>query len=155
MLTFAAALIALSGIDLATMRLPRSLVYGTGAAGAVLLGVAAIAADEPHRIVTALAGAAIGFGVLGTVYLVAPRALGFGDVRLAGVVGLYCGWLGIAHTGLALFAAYLLGTVTTMTLIAIGRFDRHRAAPFGPFLAAGALVALLAGEPVVGAWLGT
>lgn len=129
-------------------------MYGTGAAGAVLLGVAAVGASEPHRLVTAVAGAAIGFGVLGAVYLIAPRALGFGDVRLAGVVGLYCGWLGVAQVGLALFAACLLGTVTTMTLIAADRFDRHRAVPFAPLLAAGALVALLVGDPIIHTWLG-
>src|SRR5687767_3479062 len=98
-LVLVAALIALSVIDLDTFTLPRKIIYFALAAGVVLLGVAAAVDGDARGIIEAGAGAAIAFGVLLLIHLVSPRGMGFGDVRLAGLLGLYLGWIELPLVG--------------------------------------------------------
>jgi leader peptidase (prepilin peptidase)/N-methyltransferase len=78
--------------------------------------------------------------------------MGFGDVRLAGLLGFFLGWLGLAHVALGLFLGFLFGAVLGALLLATGRRNRRQAIPFGPFLAAGAIVAVLFGHPLLDAY---
>jgi leader peptidase (prepilin peptidase)/N-methyltransferase len=149
----AAALVALSAIDLELMVLPRRLIGVTGAAGVVLLTAAALVAGEPDRLLGALVGVGAGLAIVGGIHFVAPRSMGFGDVRLAALIGGYLGWLGLPHVLVGLFLAFLAGTVVGTGLVASGRLRRGSAVPFGPFLACGALGAVLVGEPLVRLWL--
>jgi leader peptidase (prepilin peptidase)/N-methyltransferase len=97
----------------------------------------------------ALVGGGGAWLLLLLVHLVSPRGMGFGDVRLAFVLGLFLGWLGYSHVVLGLFAGFLLGSVAGIVLVVGRRRSRKDAIPFGPFLAAGALLAVLAGTPVL------
>ena len=137
-LVFGAVLVVLSGIDLDTMTLPRRVVYAGGVAGAALLTVASIAADEPRRLEWAVIGAAAALAFFFAVHLVSPRSMGFGDVRLAGLIGLHLGWLGLAQVPIGLFLGFLLGAVIGVVAILGGRAAWGRRIPFGPFLAVGA-----------------
>ena len=71
--------------------------------------------------------------------------MGFGDVKLAGVLGLYLGWLGWGEVIVGGFLGFLFGGVVGIALMVMGKAGRKSKIPFGPFMLAGALVAILAG----------
>lgn len=152
---FLAALVALSGIDLDHHLLPSRIIYPTAAASAVLLGMASALDHRPRAAVDAVAGGALAFALLFVIHLVQPRGMGFGDVRLSGLIGLNVGWLGLARVGVALLAGFVLGSVGGLGLMVVGKAGRKTRIPFGPFLAAGAVVAVLWGGPLVRLWLGS
>ncbi|HAY22670.1 MAG TPA: prepilin peptidase, partial [Desulfobacterales bacterium] len=78
--------------------------------------------------------------------------MGGGDVKLAAMMGAFLGWKAMLF---ALFAAFLLGSMSGLVLIVLGRVKARRAVvPFGPFLALGALAALFLARPAVGWYLG-
>ncbi len=149
-----AFLIALSAIDLDTFLLPKKLVWPAFFSGVVLLGVAAAVRGDERSAIEAGAGAALGFGALFAVHLISPRGMGFGDVRLAAVLGLHLGYLELPLVGVGLFLAFLLASVIGIGLLVTGRKGRKDRVPFGPFLAAGAGLAIVAGEPILRAYLG-
>jgi leader peptidase (prepilin peptidase)/N-methyltransferase len=94
----------------------------------------------------ALVGAVIGLGMLLAIHLVNPRGMGMGDVKLAGVEGLYLGFLGLRHVLFGLFLGFMLGSVGGILLIATRIRSRKDHIPFAPFLAAGALLAVFVGQ---------
>ncbi len=152
-LTFAAVAVVLAGIDLDTMTLPRRIIYAGAVAGAALLAVAAFAAGEPARLLDAALGGAAAVAFLLALHMISPRAMGFGDVRFAGLIGLHLGWLGLVDVPTGLFLGFAFGAVTGVAWLAIrGRNWRMRI-PFGPFLAAGALVTVVWGETLAALWL--
>jgi leader peptidase (prepilin peptidase)/N-methyltransferase len=82
-----------------------------------------------------------------------PAGMGFGDVKLAGVLGLCTGWLGWGAWGLALFASFLLGGLFGIALVLSRRGGRKTAVPFGPFMLLATLLAVLWATPLVDAYL--
>lgn len=152
-LAFASALVAISAIDLELRIIPKSIVWPVLAAGIALMGVAAVLDGDRDRLLTALGGAAAGFAVFLLIHLISPRGMGFGDVRLAALIGLFLGWLGWGHVALGLFGGFLLGSIAGIGAIAAGR-SRKSALPFGPFMASGALLTVWFGDPVLGWYLG-
>jgi leader peptidase (prepilin peptidase)/N-methyltransferase len=78
--------------------------------------------------------------------------MGFGDVRLAGVIGFMAGWLGFSYVALALFLAFLLASVIGIVLMVARLKSRRDAVPFGPFMAAGAVLAVLWGPAILDAY---
>jgi leader peptidase (prepilin peptidase)/N-methyltransferase len=80
---------------------------------------------------------------------VSPRLLGFGDVRLALVLGLALGWLGVRYVLLGFFAANLIGAVIGIALIATKRISRQEQIPYGVFLALGTALAIFAGPELL------
>lgn len=149
----AAALVALTWIDLREHRLPREVSYPAFALGSIALTVAALIDDEPRRIATMLLGAAIAVALLGGIHLASPDGLGTGDVRLAPLLGAYLGWLNPGMVPVGLFFGFLLGAVVGVAIVALGRGGRRTAIPFGPFLAAGTLVAVFTGQTFIDALL--
>jgi len=153
-LVFMAVAVALAGIDIDTLTLPRQLVHGGALAGAVLLTLSAVVDGEPSRLVGAAIGAAVATAVLFVLHEITPRGMGFGDVRFAGLIGLHLGWLGLAQVPVALLLAFVFGAVVGPAWLVVRRRGRRTPIPFGPFLAAGALVTVLWGQPLAHAWLG-
>jgi leader peptidase (prepilin peptidase)/N-methyltransferase len=143
---FAAALVALTWIDLREQRLPREITYVAFALGAVALAIAALVDDEPRRIWTMLFGAGLALAIMGAIYLGSRGGLGDGDVRLAPLLGLYLGWLNPGIVPVGLFYGFVLGAVVGVAMMAAGKAGRRTALPFGPFLAAGSVVAVFAGQ---------
>ena len=86
---------------------------------------------------------------LGVLHLVSPRSMGFGDVKLAFVLGLVLGWLGWSELVLGLLGGFLAGAVVGVALIALRHRGRKDHLPFGPFLAFGTLVVLLWGDVIL------
>ena len=146
---FAAALVALTVIDLHTKRLPREITYTAIVLGAPVLAVAAVMNDEPRRIWMALLGAAIATAIMALLYAVSRGGLGDGDVRLSPLLGLYLGWLNPGIAAVGLFLGFVVGAVVGVALMVIGRAGRRTAIPFGPSLAAGALAAVWVGQHMV------
>lgn len=145
----AAGLVALSWIDLRTKRLPREVTYVTLAIGAPVLVVAALLRDEPRRIVTMIAGALIALAFMALLYTLSRGGLGDGDVRLSPLLGAYLGWLGLPYVPVGLFLGFLFGSIVGIGAMVVGRAGRKTALPFGPFLAAGTIVAVFVGRSII------
>lgn len=146
--------VALALIDLDTKRLPDVIVlpsYG------VALALLALASWNPggtsdwSSLVRALIGGAVMFVVYFAMVVVYPPGMGFGDVKLAGVLGLYLGWFGWGALFVGWFAAFLLGGVFAIGLMIAGRAGRKSGIPFGPWLLLGAGVGIVAG-PALASW---
>jgi leader peptidase (prepilin peptidase)/N-methyltransferase len=148
LLYLAAISIALALIDLDVHRLPDAIVLPSYGVAAALL---ALASWNPGgdadwaALLRALIGGAALFAFYFAVMLVYPAGMGFGDVKLAGVLGMYLAWFGWGQLVVGWFAAFLLGGVVSVVLILTGRAGRKSGIPFGPWMIAGAWVGLLAG----------
>ena len=148
-LVVAAGLVALSVIDLVHFLLPNRIVYPLTFATVALLVLAAAGDDAWGAFGRALLGGAAAMLALGMLHLVSPRSMGFGDVKLAFVLGLALGWLGWGELLLGLFCGFLAGAVVGVALIVLRHRGRKDHLPFGPFLAFGTLVVLLWGDVVL------
>ena len=139
--TFAAGSVALGVIDARTKRLPDRIVfplYGSGLAG---LTLASWLGRDRGALVTALASMAVLYGLFYLLAMFGP--MGYGDVKLAGVLGLHLGWLGLS----VVYAGVLLGTVgaalVALTLLALRRARiGETQIPYGPYLLAVAWAAI-------------
>ena len=145
---FVAGLIALAAIDLEHYLLPKKVVYPTGILCGAFLVAGAAADGQWHRLIVAVACAAVSFAVFFVLNFVNPRWLGFGDVRLAAVIGLVLGWLGVPVLLVGFLAANILGIAVAAVLMSTGRMTRTTPMPYGVFLALGAVVAVIAGDPL-------
>jgi leader peptidase (prepilin peptidase) / N-methyltransferase len=151
-LWLAAVGVALAVIDLETLRLPDRLTLPSYPVGLVLL---AIPADWPASGRAVLAAAITGAAAL-VLALLAPRGgLGLGDVKLLGVLGLFLGWLGWGVLVVGVALGFALGAVAAVGMLASRRAGLRDHLAFGPWLIAGALVAVVAGRPLVAAYLST
>ncbi|MCQ6554551.1 A24 family peptidase [Streptomyces sp. C10-9-1] len=141
--------VLLAVVDGAVHRLPDRLTLPLAGAVTVLLGLAALLPGAGGS----WSGALLGGAGLGTVYfllfLLNPRGLGFGDVKLALPLGAALGWYGWAVLFAGAFAGFLLGALYGLGLVALRRADRRTGIPFGPFMLAGAFLGLLAGALTV------
>lgn len=152
---FFAVLVAISAIDIDHHLVPSRIVYPAAGASLALLALASAEDHHWRALADAAGGGAAAFAFLLLVHLAQPRGMGFGDVRLSGLIGLNTGWLGLAHVAVALVAGFLVGALAGIGLVAVGRAGRKSRVPFAPFLSAGAVVAVLFGDPIVRAWLGS
>ena len=148
-LVLAAGLLALACTDIEHLLLPKRIVYPVlGLVGALLLAAAGITGHW-HNLLIAIVSAAVWFVIFFAMNAISPRALGFGDVRLAPVLGLALGWLGVRYVLLGFFAANLIGAVIGIALIASKRMSRQQQIPYGVFLAVGTLLAIFAGPELL------
>ncbi|MGI5422145.1 prepilin peptidase [Actinomadura luteofluorescens] len=132
----------LAAVDLAVRRLPDLLVLPSYPIGTGLLMVATLVAAEFWPLVGALAGAVALWAAYAVQRLFAARSIGRGDVKLAGVLGLYLGWLGSGAWLLGLVAGFFFGGLFGIALIALRKATRKTEIPFGPFMLLGALFAI-------------
>jgi leader peptidase (prepilin peptidase)/N-methyltransferase len=149
LLAFTALGVALSAIDLDVRRLPDVLVLP---AYPLLLGLFALAADFQGAwasLVRAGFGAVVLFGCFLAMTLAYPAGMGFGDVKLSGVIGLVLGWFSWPTLAVGAFAGFFLGALIGLVVMAVSPLGRKAAVPFGPFMVAGALLALWATDPLV------
>ncbi len=153
MLYLAAVSIALALIDVDTRRLPFWIVTPSWFVGAGLLGAAALLAGEPGAAVRMLTGAVALWGLYRVLHLLYPRGMGYGDVRLAGLIGAYLAWLGYGPLVVGAFAGFLLGALGGVVLIAAKGAGLKATIPYGPYMLAGTWVALVAGRPLAEGYL--
>lgn len=149
-LLLVASLVSISVIDLRLYIVPNRIVYPTLAAAIPLLVAAALLDHHGGAIRSAAIGsAAAWFGLL-VVHLIQPRGMGFGDVRLAAILGLFLGWINLRLVLWGMLAGFLLGAVIGVGLIVFGGRGRKEAVPFAPFLAAGTLLAIFFSRQMLG-----
>jgi leader peptidase (prepilin peptidase) / N-methyltransferase len=146
-LVFVTTLAAITLTDLERRIIPNKiLIVATG------LGLAIAAIGDPSSLPERAIAAVAAGGLLFLAALAYPRGMGMGDVKLAAVMGLFLG----RNVGPAILVALLAGSLVGLAMIARhGAAARKRAIPFGPFLAFGGIVGLLAGDELVDWYLGT
>ena len=141
--------VVLGAVDLAVHRLPDRVTLPAYAAVATALLVDTVALGTWPALLRAVLAGGAAFGLAACAAVLSPRGLGFGDVKLLGLLGLVLGWVGWG----ALLTGVLLGLVTgaaaSLTLIAAGRAGWRTALPFGPPLLVGAVLALAVAGPVL------
>ena len=152
-LYLAAVSVALTAIDLDLRRLPDAIVLPGYGVGILLLGVVDLLRQDGAAAALAAAGAGASVLLYFALAVAKPGGMGLGDVKLAGVLGLFLGQLGLAQLVVGVAAAFVLGGVLGIALILLGRGGRGTAVPFGPWMFAGTWVGVLAGPAVAGWYL--
>jgi len=126
--------------DVQHHRLPDRLVVPAAAGALALLTVAAgVRGDWPALARAAEAGGIV-FGLFCAVTLASPSSLGFGDVKLAGIIAVYLGWLGWTRVFYGVFVGFLLGALVAVALLASRRASLKSNIALGPALIVGALL---------------
>lgn len=145
-LVFVTMLAAITLTDLEQRIIPNKILVA-GAVACVAIALPTDPAGMPERMIAAAAAG----GLLFVVVLAYPAGMGLGDVKLAAVMGLFLG----RSVAPAIFVALLAGSLVGVVLIARhGARGRKMAIPFGPFLALGGLVGMLAGGELIDLYLG-
>lgn len=152
-LLYAWTLFVLAVIDARTRRIPNRLTYPLTPTLLVLLVGAALLNGEPGWALRSALAGVLAFMLLLTIAVINPRGMGMGDVKLAAFIGLGLGYLGWGHLVLGLFGSFLLGGVVAIVLLVVRARGRKDVIPFGPYLAAGAIVTVLVGQPVITGYL--
>ncbi len=142
--------VALALIDWRTRLLPTKVIAPSYAVVIVLAVLAAWLAGDWDALTRAAWGWLVAGGTFFALWFIYPRGMGYGDVRLSGVLGIALGWLGWSELLTGVYAGFVLGGVGGLLLSALRIVDR-KAYPFGPFMLVGALVGVLVG-PYVAAW---
>ena len=146
---FLAMAVVVSVTDLSHRLVPRQLLYGALAVIVPLYVILSAHYHHWHPLVDAAVAGAIAFGLFFVIWFVVPRGMGFGDVRLAGVIGVTVGYLDLLHAYLAFLVGFVLGLVFGLVLMVTSSSGRRTRIPFAPALCAGAVIAILWGDPLV------
>jgi leader peptidase (prepilin peptidase)/N-methyltransferase len=142
MLIVTYALVAISLIDLDHQIIPNKITLPLLVAGLAFQGIRG-------ELIPAALGLLAGAGPLGLIAVVYSKGMGWGDVKLLAMLGVFVGWQKIIVT---MFLGSFLGVLWMVPLILAGKFDRKTPFAFGPFLAAGALVVMY-GWDLLTQWL--
>lgn len=142
--------VPLAAIDIEEHRLPDRLTLPSYPIALALLAVPmlAMASGRRHFVMAVLGMVGLWLVYL-VLHLVNPRGLGWGDVKLAGVLGAYLGWLGLNAWLEGAFLGVLLGGVYALVLVVLRRATAKSAIALGPFMIAGALLAVLVSRYLV------
>jgi leader peptidase (prepilin peptidase) / N-methyltransferase len=115
--------------------------------------LASALSDDWGSLLRAAAGWLVAGGLFLVLWLVYPKGMGYGDVRLSGVLGIALGWLGWPELIIGVYAGFVLGALGGGGLALLRVVDRKRY-PFGPFMLVGAVVGVLVGPPLSAWYLG-
>ncbi|MGV1003631.1 MAG: prepilin peptidase [Candidatus Nanopelagicales bacterium] len=148
-LYLAAISVALAFIDYDTKRLPDAITLPSYPVLAGLLLVPTVIDEAWLQFGRALAAGLALFAFYLIAALIVPAGMGLGDVKLAGILGMALGWLGWGVLFGGAFAGFLLAALVGVALMIAGRAARSSAIPFGPFMVAGAMLAVLLGPALV------
>ena len=149
-----AALILASAIDFTEYRLPDVVVLPTLAIGLLLVVILSASEGDSARARYAVLGAVIAFGALLVAHLISPQGMGFGDVKFAAVLGLMAGFQAGSSLDVVILVLWVFligfafGALGGIALLVVR--GRNQPFPFGPFLAVGTLVTVLASRALVG-----
>jgi leader peptidase (prepilin peptidase) / N-methyltransferase len=127
-------------VDAREHRLPDRLMLPAAGCALALLGLAATVRGDWATLGRAVASAGVVFAIFCMAAIVSPSSLGFGDVKLAGVLALYLGWLGWGHVFYGIFAGFVLGALIAVVMLASRRVSLKSHIALGPALITGALL---------------
>lgn len=158
-----AALVTLAAVDLRVYRIPDRINFPSMAIGFAAIAAAALLDSTPETIAGAAIGGVLYASMLFVAHVISPRGMGWGDVKLAWLMGFYLGWFGheggsIGEQVLGPLRAVLLGAAAGSVLgvlsgggYAVARRSTKVVFPYGPSLAAGCLIAVVWGvDPIWG-----
>jgi leader peptidase (prepilin peptidase)/N-methyltransferase len=140
--------------DLDHQRIPNRILFPGVVVGIVLLTAGGLADGDATSVVRGGAGALAYFGLLFVIAIAARGGFGFGDVKLAFLLGLFLGYRSGKVLVTGVFAAFFIGGVVALALLVARRAGRKDAIPFGPALVVGAFIALASGEAIADWYLG-
>ena len=140
----------LAYVDWHTKLLPFRLVAPSYVIVAVLVSLAALVERDVDMLVRAAAGWLLAFGAFVLMWLVYSKGIGYGDVRLSGVLGMALGAVGWQELLVGMYAAFLFGAVGGGLLSLARKVDR-KGYPFGPFMVFGAWFGVVTG-PLLAGW---
>jgi leader peptidase (prepilin peptidase) / N-methyltransferase len=147
--------VALALIDIDVRRLPDSIVLPSYPVALVLLAAASLLGHDWSAFVRGVIGLVALFGFYFLLALIYPAGMGFGDVKLAGLLGLYLAYLGWGELVVGAFLGFLYGGVVGALLMLAQRAGRKSKIPFGPYMLLGAFTALLVGGALADLYLDT
>jgi leader peptidase (prepilin peptidase)/N-methyltransferase len=153
-LYLASVAVPLSLIDYSEKRLPNVFVHPSYLIAGVLLLLPAIAEPDWESYLRAWLGGVALFGLYFLLALIYPKGMGLGDVKLAGVLGLYLGWLGWGPVIVGALAGFFVQALITSFLLVMKLTALRSTYPFGPSMLIGAFIAVVAGQPVA-EWFST
>jgi leader peptidase (prepilin peptidase)/N-methyltransferase len=143
----AGAGLVLAGVDLAVHRLPDRVLLPAVAACTTALLIDAAATGSWPALARGVLAAGVAFALAAAARIASPAGLGFGDVKLLGLLGLLLGWAGWGVLLAGVFLGLLTGAVGSLLLVATRRAGWRTAVPFGPPLLVGAALALALAAP--------
>jgi leader peptidase (prepilin peptidase)/N-methyltransferase len=153
-LVFFVCLVSISVIDSQRQIIPNYIVYPTIFASVPLLALAALIQGEWDRFGQAMLGATLAWLALFLIHMISPGGMGFGDVRLAFVLGLFLGWISLSHVVTGLFLGVVIISVVGVVLAVLRLRSLQEHIAFGPFLAVGSTLAVYLGESIIRWWSG-
>jgi leader peptidase (prepilin peptidase)/N-methyltransferase len=139
--------VLLAWIDWRTRLLPTRIIAPSYAVVAMLLLLASAVDQDWTAMLRAALGWALGGGTFLVMWFIYPKGLGYGDVRLAGLLAMALAWVGWPEFAVGMYAGFLLGGLVGGALVLARVVDRRRY-PFGPFMVLGALVGLAFGQAI-------
>ena len=152
-LYLAAVSVVLALIDMDTHTLPNRIVIPSYIIGIVLLGLTDVINGNHGAIIRGLVGMiSLGLFYFGMA-LIHPGGMGMGDVKFAGVLGLFLGYLGWSVLLVGAFSAFVLGGIFAIALIMFRGIGRKSGIPFGPWMLIGAWVGVFFGTSIVHQYL--
>ena len=150
-LWFGGVVLTLTITDIDHKRIPNRILFPGIIAGAALLAAGGALDGDASALLRSAGGSAAYFSFLLLVAVAARGGFGFGDVKLAILLGMFTAYVSWSALAVAVFAAFAFGGVFSVLLLVLGRAGRKDAIPFGPALVAGGLVGILWGD-AIGAW---
>lgn len=148
-LVFLWTMILLTVTDLDTQLIPNRILGPATAVGSVLLLIGHLFDTSAGSLTSALLGAVAYFLVMYLLASVVRGGLGFGDVKLAFLIGLFTGYYSLGHVLVAGIGSFFIGGAVSLILLIGRKRTRKDAIPFGPFMTIAALLALFIGQDVL------
>jgi len=146
---FVGVTVVLTLTDLDHKLIPNKILFPGTVVGAALLGAGALLDGSVASFARATAAGAAYFATLLVIALVARGGFGFGDVKLAALLGLFAGYLGWGQLLVAMFLPFAVGGVVSILLLVTRIKGRKDAIPFGPYMVIGAYIAVSLGQEIV------
>ncbi len=145
---FFAMLVVISITDLSHRLVPRRLLYAALALIVPLLVGASAMDHQWHDVTGSAVAGGVAFGLFFGIWWFVPRGMGFGDVRLAAVIGITVGYLSLLHAYVAFLSGFIVGLLFGVVMMVISSSGHKTRIPFAPSLAIGAVIAVFWGGPI-------
>jgi leader peptidase (prepilin peptidase)/N-methyltransferase len=148
-LVFLWAMILLTVTDLDTKLIPNRILGPASIVSIVLLVIGYIPDRSSGSLLEAAIGGAAYFVVMLILALIVRGGLGFGDVKLAFLIGVFTGYLSLGHVLVTGIGAFLIGGLVAAFLLVTRKSGRKDAIPFGPFMTSAAIMTIFFGQAII------